>query len=132
VYSGRLELLNDTFLGANSLTQHMLPQLFATGMPFVNSMIARVRDNLDAALSTFSHHRCLRARAPDGGYYLFPAVDGWDDEEALALHLLDHGVLAHPGFYYGDVSGAHLMISALTEPAAFREGVARIAAALGA
>ncbi len=131
-YSGRLELLNDTFLGANSLTQHMLPQIFAAGMPFVSSMVARVRGNLDAALSTFAHHHCLRARAPDGGYYLFPAVDGWDDEEVLALHLLDHGVLAHPGFYYGDVSGAHLMISALTEPAAFREGVTRIATALGA
>ncbi len=130
-YSGRLELLNDTFLGANSLTQHMLPQLFAAGMPFVDSMVARVRDNLDAALVAFTGHRCLRAKAPDGGYYLFPAVTGWDDEEALALHLLDHGVLAHPGFYYGDVSGTHLMISALTEPAVFRAGIARLVTALG-
>jgi aspartate/methionine/tyrosine aminotransferase len=129
-YGGRLELLNDTFLGANSLTQHMLPQLFAAGMPFVDSMVARVRGNLDSALATLAGHRRLRASAPDGGYYLFPAVDGWDDEEALALHLLSHGVLAHPGFYYGDVSGTHLMISALTEPVAFHEGVARLAAAL--
>jgi aspartate/methionine/tyrosine aminotransferase len=130
-YGGRLELLNDTFLSANGLTQHMLPQLFAAGMPFVDSMVARVRGNLYHALSAFTGHRRLRASAPGGGYYLFPSVDGWDDEEALALHLLDHGVLAHPGFYYGDVSGTHLMISALTEPAAFREGVARLAAALG-
>ncbi len=129
-YAGRLELLNDTFLGANSLSQHMLPQLFAAGAPFVAAMVARVRGNLDAALATLAGHRRLRASPPDGGYYLFPAVDGWDDEEALALHLLDHGVLAHPGFYYGDVPGSHLMISALTEPAAFREGVARMAAAL--
>jgi aspartate/methionine/tyrosine aminotransferase len=129
-YGDRLELLNDTFLGANSLTQHMLPQLFAAGAPFVESMTARVRGNLDAAIAALAGHRRLRVSPPDGGYYLFPAVDGWDDEERLALHLLDHGVLAHPGFYYGDVPGAHLMISALTEPDALRVGVARLAAAL--
>jgi aspartate/methionine/tyrosine aminotransferase len=130
-YGGRLELLNDTFLGANSLTQHMLPQLFATGMPFVDTMVARVRGNLDHALAMFAGHPRLHASPPDGGYYLFPSISGWEDEDALALHLLDHGVLAHPGYYYGDVAGSHLMISALTEPSAFRAGVARLAAALG-
>lgn len=129
-YSDRLELLNDTFLGANSLTQHMLPQLFATGETFVETMVARVRANLDHALATLADHPRLRAAAPAGGYYLFPAVGGWEDEEALALHLLDHGVLAHPGFYYGDVPGTHLMISAITRPDTFRAGIARIADAL--
>ena len=131
-YGGRLELLNDTFLGANSLTQHMLPQLFAAGVPFVDSMVARVRGNLDDALAALAGHRRLRASGPDGGYCLFPEVAGWEDEEALALHLLAHGILAHPGFYYGDVPGTHLMISALTEPIAFREGLARLTAALSA
>ena len=41
-FAPRLELLNDTFLGANSLTQYLLPALFATGMPFVEAMAARV------------------------------------------------------------------------------------------
>ncbi|NTW02136.1 MAG: pyridoxal phosphate-dependent aminotransferase [Oscillochloris sp.] len=129
-FSGRLELLNDTFLGANSLTQHMLPQLFAHGMPFVEAMVTRVQNNLDYAMATLEGHRYLHTRPPDGGYYLFPAVDGWEDEEALALYLIEHGVLVHPGFYYGDVPGIHLMISALTEPIAFHEGLDRLAFAL--
>lgn len=128
--AARLELLNDTFLGANSLTQHMLPALFAGGAPFVDAMVARVRANLDLALASLAGHPRLLARPPQGGYYLFPAVRGWDDEEALALHLLDHGVLAHPGYFYGDVPGAHLMLSALTEPGQFAAGIARLAAAL--
>lgn len=129
-YAERLELLNDTFLGANSLSQHLLPTLFAAGMPFVEQMAARVRDNLDYALARLARHPRISANAPDGGYYLFPAISGWDDEEALALHLLDHGVLVHPGFYYGDCPGTHLMLSALTVPEAFREGLERLSAAL--
>jgi aspartate/methionine/tyrosine aminotransferase len=129
-YASRLELLNDTFLGANSLTQYMLPTLFARSVPFVQQMAARVRANLDHALAALADHPRIAARPPDGGYYLFPAVSGWDDEEALALHALRGGVLVHPGFYYGSPPGTHLMISALTEPATFRAGLARLATTL--
>ncbi len=129
-YGPRLELLNDTFLGANSLTQHLLPTLFTHGMPFVATMLAQVRANLDLALTHFAGHPRLVARPPDGGYYLFPTIQGCDDEEALALRLLKQGVLAHPGYFYGEVPGAHLMLSALTAPGPFAEGIARLAITL--
>ncbi|GAB4434344.1 MAG: pyridoxal phosphate-dependent aminotransferase [Chloroflexi bacterium OHK40] len=129
-FGPRLELLNDTFLGANGLSQWLLPALFARGMPFVAEMVGRVRANLDLALARLDGHPRLRARLPDGGYYLFPAVQGWQDEEALALHLLDHGLLVHPGYFYGDLPGAHLMLSALTEPASFAAGIERLAAVI--
>lgn len=130
-FAPRLELLNDTFLGANSLTQHLLPTLFTQGMPFVTAMVARVRANLDLALERLVDHPRLRARAPDGGYYLFPAVRGWDDEEALVHFLLERGVVVHPGYFYGDPPGTHIMISALTAPEPFAAGLERLAAALG-
>jgi aspartate/methionine/tyrosine aminotransferase len=129
-FSPRLELLNDTFLGASSLSQHLLPSLFAHGGPFVTAMVARVRANLDLALARLDGHPRLSAQAPDGGYYLFPAVRGCADEEGLALDLLAHGVLAHPGYFYGDVPGAHLMLSALTEPGQFAAGITRLAETL--
>jgi alanine-synthesizing transaminase len=129
-FAPRLELLNDTFLSANSLSQHLLPMLFAEGMPFVTSMVMRVRANFDLALRQFAEHPHLHLSPPDGGYYLFPAVSGWDDEEALARFLLARGLLVHPGYYYGDVPGVHLMLSALTAPATFATGMARLAAAL--
>ncbi len=126
-YAARIELLNDTFLGANSLTQAMLPHLFAQGMPFVQQMVARVRRNIERACSLLHDHPYLHLHPPAGGYYLFPSVSGWDDEEALALHLINQGVLVHPGFYYGDVPGCHLLISALTDPHVFDAGVALVA-----
>lgn len=125
-FGERLELLNDTFLGANSLTQHMLPLLFERGGPFVDRMVARVRDNLDYALTAFAASRRIRVQPPDGGYYLFPQVLGAEDEEALVLRLLDGGLSLHPGYFYGYEQGTHLMLSALTEPALFRAGVERL------
>ncbi|MFL5803716.1 MAG: pyridoxal phosphate-dependent aminotransferase, partial [Roseiflexaceae bacterium] len=75
-YGARLELLNDTFLGANALTQAMLPTLFEAGMPFVAQMRERLRTSLDMALEMLARSGRLRARVPDGGYYLFPEILG--------------------------------------------------------
>jgi alanine-synthesizing transaminase len=131
-YGARLELLNDTFLSANTLTQAMLPTLFEAGMPFVVQIRERVRTNLDTALSILARSERLRTHPPDGGYYLFPKVLGWDDEEELVLRLLDHGVLVHPGHFYGCERGAHLMISCLTEPTRLAEGLKRLIAGMEA
>lgn len=129
-FGERLEFLNDAYLSANSLTQHMLPALFEHGMTFVHDMRARINASLSMALEMLSACPAIEAHPPDGGYYLFPRVKGWEDEEALVLHLLKHGVLAHPGFFYGNPDGAHLMISCLTEPAMLREGLRRLVNAL--
>lgn len=129
-FAERLALLNDTFLGGNALTQHMLPTLFAQGMGFVAEMRDRVRQNLDLALERLSGSRVLRVQPPDGGYYLFPEVLGWDDEEELVLHCLRQGVLVHPGYFYGYERGAHLMLSCLTAPDQLALGLDRLLAAL--
>jgi aspartate/methionine/tyrosine aminotransferase len=125
-YGARLELLNDTFLGANALTQAMLPALFVEGRPFVEEMRASVRANLDLALAALAGSELLYPQPPDGGYYLFPKVLGCDDEEQLVIRLLAHGVLVHPGFFYGYERGAHLMLSCLTEPAQLVAGLERL------
>lgn len=131
-FGARLEILNDMYLGANALTQTMLPTLFEHGMDFVETMRGRIRASLDMALDKLARCPALSVHAPDGGYYLFPQVRGWDDEEALVLHLLGHGVLVHPGFFYGCGHGAHVMISCLTEPATLAQGLDGLCAALRA
>ncbi len=129
-YGERLEVLNDTFLGANALTQFMLPQLFAQGWPFVEVMRARVQRNVEWALAQLAHVPNLHASKPDGGYNLLIEVVGEYDEDALVLRLLDAGVLTHPGYFFNLSSdqdqSAHLMISCLTEPEVFARGVRKI------
>lgn len=129
-FGPRLEILNDTFLGASGLVQSMVPALFAEGLGFTQAMTAAVRANLDFALEALSASPHLRAQAPAGGYYLFPRVLGCDDEEALVLDLLEAGVLVHPGYFYGADEGCHLMISCLTERSVLAEGLDRLARAL--
>ena len=45
--------------------------------------------------------------------------------------LLERGVVVHPGYFYGDPPGVHIMISALTAPEPFAIGLERLATALG-
>jgi alanine-synthesizing transaminase len=130
LYTERLALLNDTFLGSNALTQYMLPTLFEHGMDFVAAMRDQVRQNLDLALARLTTSALLRVEPPDGGYYLFPEVLGWDDEEELVLHCLKQGVLIHPGYFYGYERGAHIMLSCLTETQQLMQGLDRLLAAL--
>ncbi|MCX6019382.1 MAG: pyridoxal phosphate-dependent aminotransferase [Chloroflexi bacterium] len=128
-FSTRFEILNDAFLSANSLTQHMLPHLFAHGMPFVEHMRTHFRAGIDLGLHLLEPYAAIQVIPPDGGYYLFPRVHGWDDEDELVLHLLNAGVLVHPGYFYGldaERDGAHLMISCLTNPEALESGAAKI------
>ncbi len=130
LFGERLELLNDTFLGANGLSQHLLPALFEQGHLFVEGMVSRVRENLSYALDAFKPSTKIRARPPDGGYYLFPEVRTAEDEETVVLRLLEAGLNLHPGYFYGYEQGVHLMLSALTAPATFRQGVDRLIAEL--
>lgn len=131
-FADRLELLNDTFLGANALTQHLLPTLFAQGGAFVAEMHQHLRRNLDLALARLGVVDTITVQPPDGGYYLFPEVHGWHDEEELVLHCLRHGVLVHPGYFYGYERGAHLMLSCLTARPQLEAGLERLITALQA
>lgn len=129
-YGARLELLNDAFLSANALTQHMLPTLFARGMPFVASMRARIQTALDDALLQLQNCPRIDVAVPDGGYYLFPRISDVDDQERLIIDLLAAGVFVHPGYFYGVEDETRIMLSCLTEPAALHEGLARLCRAL--
>ena len=124
-FGKRLEMLNDAFLSANALSQHLLPALFARGWPFVEDMKARVYDNISAALAALQGCPVVHASMPDGGFSLFPRLSGKVDEESLVLDLLDKGVLVHPGYFYGAQAPdeSHLMISCLTEKAKLLEGL---------
>ena len=52
-------------------------------------------------------------------------------EEDLVVSLVaDHGVIVHPGFFFGMPREAFLIVSLLPPPAAFAEGMRRILSSL--
>ena len=54
-------------------------------------------------------------------------------DEDLAIDLLRKmGVIVHPGHFYDFPNEGHLVLSLITEPATFREGVARLLQVVGA
>ncbi|MBI5878869.1 MAG: pyridoxal phosphate-dependent aminotransferase [Chloroflexi bacterium] len=129
-YLDQLELLNDTLLSANSLTQSMLPSLFEAGAPFVAAMRRRIRGALDVALGALSKMPGIEVAPPPAGAYLFPRVRNCADEEALVMRMLDSGIFAHPGYFYDAEDACRLMLSAVLEPARLLEGIARLRAIL--
>ncbi len=129
-YAEQLELINDTFLGCNSLIQSMLPTLLAQADPFIATMTARVRANVRHALVRLATCPRIEVAPPDGGYYLFPRIHACADDEALVINLIQAGVLVYPGFFYDYSADCRIMISCLTEPTAFAEGIERLIATL--
>jgi alanine-synthesizing transaminase len=88
---------------------------------------ARVTENLGAlhrALAAGSHATLLE---PEGGWSAVLRVPATSTEEERALRLLEtHGVLVHPGYFFDFPTEAFLVVSLLTPPAEFQEGVARM------
>jgi len=125
-YGDRLEILNDMYLSSGGLIQAMLPAIMRDGGAFVGQMRRHIRHNIHIALELLATSHQITVQPPDGGYYLFPAIAGWPDEERLVLHLLEHGVLVHPGYFYSYDHGTHLMISCLVAESQLRAGLARL------
>jgi len=65
--------------------------------------------------------------AVEGGWYIAVRMPRIRGEEDWAIQLLTRdGVLTQPGFFYDFESEAFLIVSLLTAPEVFREGIARL------
>ncbi len=118
----RLELIADTYLSVGAPVQHAAASLLAGMGRFQRSLARRLNANLEF----------LRASGADildvdGGWYAVLRAPRTRSEEQWTLELLEDGdVLVQPGFYYDFDSEAFLVVSLLTPPATFREGVDRM------
>jgi aspartate/methionine/tyrosine aminotransferase len=129
-----LELRNDTFLNCNSLSQFLLPDLFAQGDPFTASMVERLAANRRQLAERFlpALPDGCRMVLPTGGIHFLLSFSRYRvaDDEALAVALVNRGLYLHPGYLYGVDDHPALAMSLLKDPAAFAEGLARLAEAL--
>lgn len=72
------------------------------GEDFIAFQKARVRRSLDVMTSALAATNRVSFAKPDGAFYLFLAIDGFDDTRRLALRLIDEaGVGVAPGTAFG-------------------------------
>jgi alanine-synthesizing transaminase len=129
----RLEIIADTFLSMNAPVQLAASVLLDQRKLVQPLLLDRVRMNLaelDRQLT--SRPSCTRLLV-EGGWYVVLRVPvlGSDEERAIRL-LREAGVSVHPGHFYDFPGDGHLVLSLITEPGDFREGVGRILRLVGA
>jgi aspartate/methionine/tyrosine aminotransferase len=123
----RLEVISDTFLSMNAPVQLALPALLGQRQRVCGQLLRRIRANLaelDRQLDAQS--LCTRC-AVDGGWYAAVRVPVTGADEELAIGLLEQrDVLVQPGYFYDFPGDGFLVISLITSPPEFAEGVGRV------
>jgi alanine-synthesizing transaminase len=110
---GRLEIIADTYLSVGTPVQCALESLLDLRGPVQRQIINRLRANLET----------LGNPALEAGWYAI--VKG--QEEGAEIRLLrDRDVLVQPGYFYDFESSGYIVVSLLTPPDVFKEGLARV------
>jgi hypothetical protein len=106
--------------------QHAAARLLEAGAEVRAQISSRVRDNL-RSLREAVQGSALDILDAEGGWYATVRVPRTHTEEEWTLDLLERAnVLVQPGFFYDFETEAFLVLSLLTDPGVFNEGVRRL------
>ncbi len=115
-----------------SISQAAAAAAFAGPQDFLDAWRERFRSRRDLAVAAINAIPGLSTPVPDGAFYCFvdaaPLMIRFGDDEALAMHLLDHGVAVVAASAFGGRDG--FRISFATDEAVLEEALQRIAKAL--
>lgn len=122
----KLEWIADTYLSVSTPVQCAAPRLLRAGESVAQQIRTRTAANLAWA-------RAALAGSPagvlnvEGGWYATVQLPRIRSEEEWALELLErYDVLVQPGYFYDFETEAFLVVSLLTAPEVFQEGVKRL------
>ena len=98
------------------------------GEAFLAGQIERCRRSRDILCEGLLATGRVRFFEPEAAFYLFCAVDGFDDARALAFRLIDEaGVGVAPGTAFGPGGEGHLRLCFARDPAEIAEATRRMA-----
>jgi hypothetical protein len=108
------------------MVQLALPRILSASAPVQEQIRIQTAANLQHLLKCTPGSAC-RCLTIEGGWYAVLEVPRIRTEEDWVLQLLaEKDVLVQPGFFYDFESEAFLVLSLLTPPAIFAEGLGRI------
>ncbi len=126
-----LELIADNFLSVATPVQTALPELLAIAPRIRGAIQSRTSQNLTALRAMVEKCPAARVLPVEGGWSAIIRVPRIDSDEALALRLIgEHGLVIHPGYFFDFESEGHVVVSLLTEPRIFEEGITRLISSL--
>lgn len=129
----RLEIIADTYLSMNTPVQLAAPVLLDQRKQIQPILLDRLRVNLAELDGQLGRNPSCARLQVEGGWYAVVRVPALGTDEDLAIDVLRKmGVIVHPGHFYDFAGEGHLVLSLITEPEAFREGVARLLQCVGA
>ena len=122
----KLEWIADTYLSVGTPVQCAAARLLAAGEEVQRQIRRRTAENLAVARGALAGSPA-NILAVEGGWYITLQVPRIRSEEEWTLALLERsGVLVQPGFFYDFETEAYLVISLLTAPEVFRDGLVRL------
>jgi alanine-synthesizing transaminase len=128
----RLEIIADTYLSMNAPIQLAAPLLLEQRRSIQPAIIERLRLNLAELDRQLAQHSVCRRLELEGGWYAILCVPVTQSDEDLGVTIVrEECVLIHPGHFYDFPSDGFLVLSLLTPPSQFSEGVCRVLRLIG-
>lgn len=122
----RLELLADTYLSVATPVQCALPELLRIGDGIQQQLARRIARNL-AALNTILQDTPAHCLHVEGGWSAMIQLPSTVSEDIWITRLLEeHNVIVQPGYFFDMHSEAYVVVSLITPPAPFAEGLERL------
>ncbi|MGB6974016.1 MAG: pyridoxal phosphate-dependent aminotransferase [Terracidiphilus sp.] len=127
----RLEVIADTFLSMNAPVQWAMGRWLAGRGRIQQQIRARVAANLAELDRQLAGLAAAQRLEVEGGWYAVLRIPAVQPDEQTAMELLQRGVWAHPGYFFGMEDAGWLVVSLLGEPREFLTGVTAMIAYLG-
>lgn len=121
-----LELIADNFLSVSTPVQQALPDLLRIGAGIRNAIHNRARANLQLMRDAVANDSSIRVLPVEGGWSAVLRLPAMTSDEDLALALIERGVVVQPGYFFDFPTDGYLVLSLLTPPDTFTEGIRRI------
>jgi aspartate/methionine/tyrosine aminotransferase len=123
-----LELILDTYLPVATPTEQALPELLRIGAERRAAITRRLATNRRILADALGPPSPVTALPAEGGWLSILRLPATQSDEAWATELVtEDGVLVQPGYFFDLPRDSHVVVSLLTPPAVFAEGIRALA-----
>lgn len=120
----RMEIIADTYLSMNAPIQWAAPVLLDQRKHIQQQLLDRVLANLTELDRQLAAQKTCQRLNVEGGWYAVLRVPVTQTDEELAIDLIRRkSVLVHPGHFYDFPIDGYLVLSLITQPNDFRQGI---------